>query len=69
MFEPSIFAFCAKVSMLLPSGQCYTWNEAAYDFFNGKGNGAILLQPFDAYASSGNVYANVLGTSVLSDGK
>ena len=69
LFDSSFFASCAKAGMLSPSGQCHTWDASADGYLRGEGCGAIVLQPFDAEASSGNVYANILGTSVQSDGK
>ena len=39
-----------------------------FSFLRGEGCGAIILVPSSA-AESGSVYANILGSSVMSDGK
>ena len=39
-----------------------------YSYLRGEGCGAIVLVPSDK-AKSGSVYVNILGTSVMSDGK
>ena len=68
LFEASVFAAFAKAGMLSASGRCHTWDASANGYLRGEGCGAIVLQAFDE-SSSTDVYANILGTSVMSDGK
>ena len=68
LFDASVFAAFAKAGMLSPSGHCHTWDASANGYLRGEGCGAIVLEAFDE-SSSADVYANILGTSVMSDGK
>ena len=68
LFDPSVYGAFAKAGMLSPTGHCHTWDASADGYLRGEGCGAIVIEAFDE-SSSTDVYANILGTSVMSDGK
>ena len=68
LFDAGVFAAFAKAGMLSASGHCHTWDASANGYLRGEGCGAMVLEAFDE-SSSADVYANILGTSVMSDGK
>ena len=67
LFDSKVFESCARAGMLSPTGRCHSWDESADGYLRGEGCGVILLKRADS-VSPGSTYANVLGTSIMSDG-
>ena len=68
LFNSNLYESLSRAGMLSPTGNCHTWDASADGYLRGEGCGAILITSADV-CKSGSIYATILGTSVMSDGK
>ncbi|MEU9191153.1 type I polyketide synthase [Streptomyces sp. NPDC048484] len=66
---PESAVSAAKLGVLSPDGQCYTFDERANGIVRGEGGGLVVLKPLARAVSDGDdIYCVVRGSAVNNDG-